>query len=93
FLWAIFVVGIVHGRGWLTRVIEWKPLRYLGLISLSAYLWHGKFISDFDDLPVPSPLRLIVFLIVVVAIASVSYFVLERPLMRVRPRRDERLGR
>jgi peptidoglycan/LPS O-acetylase OafA/YrhL len=86
-LWAIFILGVIQGRGLLARLLAWKPLRYLGLISFSAYLWHGKFVNDIDDLPIPPLLRLCVFLAIVIAVASVSYFLLERPLLRLRPRR------
>jgi peptidoglycan/LPS O-acetylase OafA/YrhL len=85
-LWSIFVVGTLLGTGSLARFLERAPLRYLGLISFSAYLWHFKFVSDVDDLPVPSFVRLLAFLAIVIAVASVSYFLLERPFLRIRPR-------
>lgn len=86
-LWTVFLLGITLGGGVMSRAMRWRPLRYLGLISFSAYLWHVKFVADFDDLPVPPILRLVVFLAVVIAIASVSYFLFERPLLKLRPRR------
>jgi peptidoglycan/LPS O-acetylase OafA/YrhL len=82
-LWSVVILGTLHGCGWLAKMMTWAPLRYLGLISFSAYLWHWKFLSDVDDLPVPPVIRLLVFLSIVVAVSSVSYFLLERPLMRV----------
>lgn len=86
-LWAVFLLGITLGKGVMSRAMSWAPLRYLGLISFSAYLWHVKFVADFDDMPLPPVLRLVVFLAVVIAIASVSYFLFERPLLKLRPRR------
>ncbi len=83
-LWTILLLGLLHGTGLVRRVMEWSALRYLGLISYSAYLWHVKFLSDVDDMPIPVPLRLLVFLLIVLAVASVSYFLIERPLSRVR---------
>jgi peptidoglycan/LPS O-acetylase OafA/YrhL len=78
-LWSIFLLGLLCGGGLLVRIIEWPPLRFLGLISFSAYLWHRKFLSDVDDLPVPPPVRLLVFLAIVVAVSSASYLLFERP--------------
>jgi peptidoglycan/LPS O-acetylase OafA/YrhL len=86
-LWSIFILGTIQGDGWLACALRWKPLRYLGLISFSAYLWHGKFVSDVDDLPVAPVLRLLAFLGLVVAVSTASYFLLERPLLRIRPRK------
>ncbi len=85
-LWSIFLLGAIQPTGLLSAVMQWRPLRYLGMISFSAYLWHRKFINDIDDFPASSPVRLLVFLIVVIAVASVSYFVLERPLQKLRLR-------
>jgi len=31
---------IVVPDGWLTRVLTWRPLVYLGIISYALYLWH-----------------------------------------------------
>jgi len=86
-LWSVFILGTIQGKGWLSCAMQWKPLRFLGLISFSAYLWHGKFVTDVDDLPVPPVLRLLAFLGIVVAVATVSYFLFERPLLRIRPRK------
>lgn len=83
-LWTVLLLGMLHGKGWVRRCMEWLPLRYLGWISFSAYLWHRKFLSDIDDLPVPTTIRLMVYLAIVIAVASVSYFLIERPLSWVR---------
>jgi peptidoglycan/LPS O-acetylase OafA/YrhL len=95
-LWTIFLLGVLHGSGLMRRALEWPPLRYLGLISFSAYLWHKKFITDVDDLPVPPQVRLLAFLAIVIGISTASYFLIERPLSRLRwksghvvPRREK----
>lgn len=85
-LWSIFLLGAIQPTGLLSICMQWPPLRYLGTISFSAYLWHRKFINDIDDFPASSPVRLLVFLAVVIAVASVSYFILERPLQKLRLR-------
>jgi peptidoglycan/LPS O-acetylase OafA/YrhL len=87
-LWSIFILGTLLGRGWLAQALQWRPLRFLGLISFSAYLWHWKFLTDVDDLPVPQPVRLMAFLAIVVGVATVSYFLLERPLQGIRLQRS-----
>lgn len=91
-LWSVFILGTLLGRGWVARAMCWKPLRYVGLISFSAYLWHWKFLADVDDLPVPPVVRLCAFFAIVLAVASVSYFLLERPLLRLRPRKVDSIS-
>lgn len=85
-IWSVMILGTLGGIGCMRRVLSSRPLRYLGLISYSAYLWHRKFLNDVDDLPVPIQLRLVAFLIIVIAVASVSYWLVERPLSRIRLR-------
>ncbi|MDQ3622000.1 MAG: acyltransferase [Verrucomicrobiota bacterium] len=91
-VWSIFLLAILHGTGHVRRALEWPALRYLGLISYGAYLWHRKFLNDVDDLPVPAPLRLGIFILLVVAVASVTYFLIERPLSRIRLQRRATRG-
>lgn len=86
-LWLALLLGALFGGGATRRALEWRPLRYLGLISYSVYLWHRKFVSDCDDMPLPPQLRLVVFVVLVCGVASVTYFLVERPLSRVRLRR------
>jgi peptidoglycan/LPS O-acetylase OafA/YrhL len=94
--WTLVLLGMLHGTGWMRRLFELAPIRYLGLISYSVYLWHVKFLSDVDDMKwpkiltggvrtiLPSPLRLVIFIVIVVGVATISYFLIERPLSRLR---------
>ena len=85
-LWSVFIIGTLSGIGLLRGALAAAPLRYLGLISFSVYLWHRKFLSDVDNMPIPMQLRLVLFILVVCAAASVTYFLVERPLSRIRLR-------
>ncbi len=88
-LWPLFVLGVVHGRGWLRRVFENAVLRYLGWISYSAYLWHKEVLGEIDDLDaLPPTVGLMIFVGAVVLAASISYWLIERPLsgIRLKPR-------
>ena len=85
-LWSVLILGALGGTGWMRSALAWPPLRYLGAISFSVYLWHRKFLSDVVDLPLPAQVRLAVFIAIVVAVASATYFLVERPLSRVRLR-------
>jgi peptidoglycan/LPS O-acetylase OafA/YrhL len=75
------------------RLLEWRPVAYVGAISYGLYLWHnqlGEFIADhgfgrgsLERTPLLILLALIgVTLAATVAIASVSWFRIERPLQR-----------
>jgi peptidoglycan/LPS O-acetylase OafA/YrhL len=69
----------VSGSGRLRRVFAWGPLRFVGLISFSLYLWHLPILQGlmppFDQLALP--LRLLCIPIV----AYASYQLIERPFL------------
>lgn len=78
-----------HSR--LVGIVDWWPLRSLGTISLSAYLWHYPVLIIFDRLGVPipiGPLGLLIGLVastaVTVALSVISFRYVEAPAMRVR---------
>jgi peptidoglycan/LPS O-acetylase OafA/YrhL len=68
------------------RLLEWLPLRWIGRISYSLYLWNSLF---FPGMANPRPLPLGVFqqlpwsILPVFACASLSYYLIERPLVRL----------
>ena len=67
--------------GWAEYVLGNPVLRYLGNISYSIYLTH-KFVlfymKRFYELT-KSPVNLMIVLVLVIALASVTYFLIEKP--------------
>jgi peptidoglycan/LPS O-acetylase OafA/YrhL len=85
-LMPLMVLGsVLNPRGYLTMALEWAPLRYLGRISYSLYLWQELFFTGhyYHGFPLGilerTPLRYIALL----AIAVASYHFLERPLIEL----------
>ena len=85
-LWVISTM--LHPQSWATRVLEWTPLRFLGRISYSVYLWHVIFFLRRDLPSVPShalwvlsgrPWKYIATLVV----ATASYYLIEKPMVRL----------
>jgi peptidoglycan/LPS O-acetylase OafA/YrhL len=84
-----FVLSQVGAGGPLTDLLTWAPLVGLGRVSYGVYLWQELFfgprVNWFDQVRT-FPLN--VFLTIAVALAS--FFLLERPLLRLK---DERFHR
>lgn len=86
--WSALLLGVLHGHAWLRKPFAWKPLRWVGAVSFSLYLWHmpvfdGLRLAGAGDW-VMAPLWL---LAAALGVAAISYLLLERPW------RDVRVGR
>jgi peptidoglycan/LPS O-acetylase OafA/YrhL len=71
-------------RGWWMTLMSAKPVRAIGLISYTGYLIHPFAIGlvvPFGSRPKDIPLALIATLIY----ASLSWWLIERPILRLRP--------
>jgi peptidoglycan/LPS O-acetylase OafA/YrhL len=77
---------MLHPASLSGRLLEWPPLRFIGRISYGLYLWQelffsGHFAPEFHPFGPFShaPLNFVA----VFALATVSFFLVERPCMRL----------
>ena len=85
-LMPLTVLGsVLNPKGYLALFLEWAPLRYIGRVSYSLYIWQQLFFPVHYDIGYPlgilenTPLRYVATL----AIAIASYHFLERPLIKL----------
>ncbi|MFK7740573.1 MAG: acyltransferase family protein [Planctomycetota bacterium] len=85
---AIFATGILlvclqPRRSWLSpaRLLSNAPLRAIGRISYAVYLYHMP-IYRWVILPQPTVLRTCLAVALTLAVAAVSYWLIERPILR-----------
>lgn len=78
------VLAILWGGSWIRFPFEFAPMRTIGLISYSLYLWHLPIIHG--DVPLFAHLPLIVVLASVFLVAYLSYQFVERPFLKRRHR-------
>jgi len=85
-LGALLVLALVSRERWvLSRVLARAPLRPLGVISYSVYLWQEPFLLPTTHLPMAGRVAGIL------ATATASHWLIERPFLRLK-RRFERGG-
>ena len=88
----ILVIVAPLARGQKTKLAVWldaRPIRYVGEISLSAYLWHFPMILVLGRLGVMAGddawgmwRNVVVLLAVTIAVASITYYGVEKPVMK-----------
>jgi peptidoglycan/LPS O-acetylase OafA/YrhL len=71
-------------EGWYAKLMTWKPVRWIGLVSYTSYLIHAGVIALVDPSSSVIVNRVLAFA-VVIAYASLSWSLLEKPILRLRP--------
>lgn len=81
----LLLVGtVLHSREWVGRILESAPLRWIGKLSYSLYLWQQIFLVDaaqsrnlgiFQNFPVN--------VLATFACAAASFYLIERPAIRL----------
>jgi len=85
----------VDSQALLVKAMSFRLFSWLGTISYGIYLWHMAFISDlflkgrlpYREFDGQVLIRFLVVLPASIAIASLSYYALERPIMRAASKR------
>ena len=101
--YLVTVVLFNRPDGWLVRMFSWTPLRWLGLISFSLYIWHrpliqvlaaylGPALRNLHPVLTISLFWLITFTVTVV-FCYVLFILIEKPGMRLSEKLRQQLAR
>ena len=76
---SLLVIWLLSGSGGIIRaILECRPLRWVGVISYSLYVWQQLFLVPRSSLSPPFPLNVVCALLA----AVLSYYLLESPLRK-----------
>lgn len=74
---ALLILWLLSGRGGIVRaILEWKILRWIGVLSYSLYVWQQIFLVEESPLRTFFPIDIGIALIA----ACISYYFVEAPL-------------
>jgi peptidoglycan/LPS O-acetylase OafA/YrhL len=84
---ALVLSTVVQPASWLGRVLEWQPLRWLGTISYSLYLWQELFLPEVASEDARGALHHLQIapwnLLAILICACLSRYLLELPMIRL----------
>jgi len=83
---AALLLIIAISSSSLTRILTWRPLHFLGLISFSIYLLHANVLWGYVHLlyqTVPMWQIWLLTMITTILLATVSYYLVERPSIKL----------
>lgn len=82
---AALILSVHADRGWLARILQWRPFQILGERSYSVYLLHMPLVLFFENLakrvdgPLAAGLVLVVYLGAVITLSGWTYRFIEDP--------------
>jgi peptidoglycan/LPS O-acetylase OafA/YrhL len=85
FLWSVFAVAYLNGTGIFRWILASRPLRYIGVVSFSVYLWHLPILVLVGNHLRADP-ALVALAVIALALlfSGISYLLIERPFIRTR---------
>ena len=83
--WSVLLLAVLHGPAWLRRVFESPPMRVVGVVSFSAYLWHRPVMDLLEASGVQHwPAAIAWVLLAILGVSMASFLLVERPWRDVR---------
>jgi peptidoglycan/LPS O-acetylase OafA/YrhL len=84
---ALVLTTVLQPRSWLGRVLEWRPICWIGTISYSLYLWQELFLPEVVSVKAHGAFSLLQQLpwnmAAILACACLSRYLLEIPMTRL----------
>jgi peptidoglycan/LPS O-acetylase OafA/YrhL len=80
---GVWLVQILNAPRW-WKWLDWKPLAFIGTISYPIYLYHPWATGAANR--ISHDWRFPIALVIVIALAAFSYFVIERPFLKLKDR-------
>ena len=86
--WTLVLLAVLGGTGLVTRFFRLRPMVWIGKLSYGLYLWHlPVFVAVHQHLTgVLPPVQVVVALAITFSGASISYYFVERPFLRLKRR-------
>ena len=83
---AIALCVIYENKGMITRFLKLPFIQYLGTISYGIYVWHALALNIVDQYFITHRILLdfVMVIMLTVIIASVSYWILEKPFLNLK---------
>lgn len=84
-LWAAILMAAKYSRGIIYHVLALKPIRFMGVISFSLYLFHWPVLLFVHHSGYFTPsIKIYAFVILSILFSTLTYLLIERPFSNVR---------
>jgi peptidoglycan/LPS O-acetylase OafA/YrhL len=84
--WGSILLSAKYGNGLIEKILKWKALRFVGVISFSLYLCHILVLRFVTSIGSFSNHQIYWFFLFSILISTASYLLIEKPLSMIRYR-------
>ena len=89
-LWSVFILTHLHGRGLFRWILSSRPMRMIGAVSFSMYLWHRPIILLVEKhVPTTNAAKAAIILAATLMISLISYRLIELPFLQLGRKKRE----
>ncbi|MCR9289857.1 MAG: acyltransferase [Bacteroidetes bacterium] len=90
-LWGLILITAKYGTGIIKRILEFKLLRFLGIISFSLYLFHQLILKLIisNYIVLPENIKIYIFFIFSIILSTITYLIIEKPLSKIKIYKQE----
>lgn len=82
-LWSFFLLFYLNGSQFISRILSTRFLRFIGIVSFSAYLLHLPIIKIINEIIfITQPLKVFLIIVVTLSISALSHLIIEKPFMK-----------
>lgn len=83
-LWSV-ALAATFGPGWWASLLSFKPLRWVGKVSFSMYLFHIPVLMWVKTWAIPSGPLWFIYLGLTALVCAITFLLIERPLQLFKP--------
>lgn len=90
-LWATILISTKYSTGILRAIFSFKPLRYIGVISFSLYLFHWPVMKFAGTLEVAQSFKIYIYLIISILLSTITFVLIEKPFSKLKLKKKAKL--